>query len=267
MSIAKSLSPVVPANPVAPYLGGKRNLAKRLCAIINNVEHELYAEVFVGMGGVFLRRKFRPQAEVINDYSKDVSNLFRVLERHYSAFMDMMKFQLTTRAGFERLKATDPNTLTDLERAARFLYLQKTSFGGKVTGQNYGVSVGRPARFNLNKLAPMLEDLHERLCGVSIECLPYAEFIKRYDRPNTLFYLDPPYFNNEDDYGKNMFCQDDFTRLAQLLSRIKGKFIMSINDTPEIREIFQAFNQESVQTTYSLAKGKPKKAGELIITK
>ena len=252
--------------PAAPYIGGKRNLAKQIVARINSTHHTLYAEPFSGMGGVFFRRTYRPKAEVINDLSRDVITLFRVLQRHYPDFMGMLRYQLTSRMEFERLKATDPVTLTDFERAARFLYMQRTAFGGKVTGQSYGVCTERPARFDVTKLASKLEDLHERLSGVAIECLPYQEFITRYDRKHTLFYLDPPYFNCENDYGKGMFERQDFERLATILSGIKGKFIMSLNDVPEIRAIFANFNIEAVQTTYSLARKHTKKVGELIIT-
>lgn len=68
-------TPVDPVKPVAPYIGGKRNLAKRLVALIETVPHRTYAEPFVGMGGVFLRRRLRPPAEVINDWSRDIYNL------------------------------------------------------------------------------------------------------------------------------------------------------------------------------------------------
>jgi len=185
---------VKPAVPAAPYLGGKRNLARRLCQIIDATPHIAYAEPFVGMGGVFLRRTRRPKCEVINDLNQDVATFFRILQRHYVAFMDMLRFQLTTRAGFERLMRTDPSTLTDLERAARFLYLQRTAFGGKVVGRNFGMVMDGPARFDITRLGPVLEELHERLAPVAIECLPYATFIAKYDRPRTLFYLDPPYW-------------------------------------------------------------------------
>src|SRR3546814_13932379 len=105
------------------------------------------------MGGVFFRRRSAPKAEVMNDYSRDVATLFRVLQRHYVAFLEMMRFQITSRAEFERLTATDPNTLTDLERAARFLYLHRNAFGGKPSGQNFGVSMERTARFDVHNLA------------------------------------------------------------------------------------------------------------------
>lgn len=194
-----SLPPVTPVNPVAPWLGGKRNLAKRIVRILEDIPHQVYAEPFVGMGGVFLRRTSRPRTEVINDFSRDVANLFRILQRHYPQFLETLRFQLTTRAEFNRLVATDPETLTDLERAARFLYLQRTAFGGKVSGRTFGVSKDRPARFNLTTLEPDLEELHSRLSGVVIECLDYSAFIDRYDGPNALFYLDPPYRGSEND--------------------------------------------------------------------
>ncbi|SBW09077.1 D12 class N6 adenine-specific DNA methyltransferase [uncultured Alphaproteobacteria bacterium] len=267
MHMESTLSPIRAIHPVTPYLGGKRNLAKRLVAEIERIPHATYAEPFVGGGGVFLRRTSAPRAEVINDLNRDVATFFRILQRHYVAFMEMIKFQLTTRAEFERLVATDPDTLTDLERSARFLYLQRTAFGGKVSGRNFGVSPGRPGHFDVTKLGPLLEDLHTRLAGVVIECLPYASFITRYDRPETLFYLDPPYWGCEGDYGRHLFERADFERLADQLATLKGRFLMSINDTPEIRAIFAGFDLAEVSTTYTVAgRGNAKAAAELLIS-
>ena len=184
---------IKPIDPVAPYVGGKRLLAKCIRQRIEAIPHDTYAEPFVGMGGVFLRRRERPRLEVVNDLSRDVITFFRILQRHYAPFIEIIKFGITSRAEFNRLVETNPETLTDLERAARFFYIQRTAFGGKVSGRNFGVSPDRPGRFDVTKLSSMLEDLHTRLSGVVIECLPYSEFISRYDRPQTLFYLDPPY--------------------------------------------------------------------------
>ncbi|WP_119303583.1 DNA adenine methylase [Dongia deserti] len=221
----KSFREVEPARPVAPYVGGKRNLADRLVKRIERITHSVYAEPFVGMGGVFLRRRSAPAVEIINDRSKDVATLFRVVQRHYVPFTEMIRWQLTTRADFERLSRTDPETLTDLERAARFLYLQRTAFGGKVSGRNFGVSFQHPARFDLARVLPMLEALHERLNGVTIECLPFDAFIARYDRQGTLFFLDPPYWGSEKDYGAELFDRGCFAALAGQLAGIKGRFL------------------------------------------
>lgn len=262
------LTTISPTTPVAPWLGGKRNLAKRICALIDTTPCATYAEPFVGMGGIFLRRSTRPKAEVINDRGRDIANLFRILQRHYPQFLDTLRFQLTTRAEFERLVKVDPETLTDLERAARFLYLQRTAFGGKVSGRNFGVDKTRPGRFNLTTLEPMLEDLHSRLSGVVIECLDWSAFIPRYDGAETLFYLDPPYWGCEGDYGKAMFERADFQHMAELLAGIKGRFILSLNDVPEVREIFAAFVQAEVRTSYSISGKRNDPAGgraELLI--
>ncbi|MFB2530990.1 DNA adenine methylase [Paracoccus sp. p3-h83] len=247
------LTPIAPTAPVAPWLGGKRNLARRICAVLDATHCATYAEPFVGMGGIFLRRTARPRAEVINDRGRDIANLFRILQRHYPQFLDTLRFQLTTRAEFERLVAVNPETLTDLERAARFLYLQRTAFGGKVSGRNFGVDKTRGGRFNLTTLEPMLEDLHSRLAGVVIECLDWSTFIPRYDGEGTLFYLDPPYWGCEDDYGKAMFARADFQRLAEQLAEIKGRFVLSLNDVPEVRAIFAGFHLTEVRTTYTVS--------------
>ncbi len=254
-----------PVRTAAPYIGGKRFLSRRLVSRIDAHPCTTYAEPFVGMGGVFLRRTRKAPCEVINDISEDVANFFRILQRHYVPFMDMLRYQLTTRVGFERLMRVDPSTLTDLERAARFLYLQRLAFGGKVNGRNFGSSPGLPGRFDVTKLGPRLEELHERLAGVVIERLPYAEFIARYDRADTLFYLDPPYFGSEDDYGAGVFAREDFARLAEQLRAIAGRFILSINDTPEIRVIFAGFELEAVPVTYTLSAEGATPAAELII--
>lgn len=262
---AHSMRPVRPSRTPAPYIGGKRNLAKRICAIIETIPHTTYAEGFVGMGGIFLRRSKAPPAEIINDFSGDVANLFRILQRHYPQFIDTLRFQITSRREFERLQDCDPTTLTDLERAARFLYLQRVAFGGKVNGRSFGVSHGRPSRFNLTTLAPLLEEVHERLAGVVIENLTWQALIDRYDRPDTLFYLDPPYWGCEDDYGKEMFGRAEFADLADRLGRLKGRFILSINDRQEIRDIFERFDIEGARVNYSIAASGSHAAGELII--
>ncbi|NIX75375.1 DNA adenine methylase [Microvirga terricola] len=262
-----SMRAVEPVRPAAGYIGGKRNLARRLVERIENIPHQTYCEAFVGMGGVFLRRSHAPKSEVINDRSGDVANFFRILQRHYVPFVEMLRWQLTSRKEFQRLAATDPTTLTDLERAARFLYLQRTAFGGKVAGRNFGVSPIDPGRFNVTKLVPMLEDIHERLAGVVIECLDFEEFLDRYDRPYSLFFLDPPYFGSEDFYGAELFSRADYQRLVAALRRLKGRFLLTINDRPETRALFDGFTIEAVETTYTVSGGgRSQRVGEIIVS-
>jgi len=202
-----SFRAVTPIRPAAAYIGGKRRLGEQLARRIEAVAHETYAEPFVGMGGVFFRRRWAPRREVVNDVSRDVATLFRILQRHYPQFMETLKFQIASRAEFERLAASNPDTLTDLERAGRFLYLQRLAFGGKVAGRSFGVDTNGPSRFDVTKLGPLLDEIHDRLAGVVIECLPWPDFVARYDSPTTLFYLDPPYWGSETDYGAGVFSR------------------------------------------------------------
>lgn len=268
MSVSSPLLPAAPAAPVAPYFGGKRFLASRIIQRLAAIPHTSYVEPFVGMGGVFLRRPFRARAEVINDISGDVANLFRVLQRHYITLMDLLRWQVTSRDEFERLRAARGDTLTDLERAARYLYLQRLRFGGKPDGV-FGVGPSASARFDVGKLGPVLEAVHERLSGVVVERLPYGELIPRYDRPGTLFYLDPPYWGCETDYGVGLFAREDFEHLAEILAGVEGRFLLSLNDRPEVRRCFRRFGIEAVQTTYTIATshgGSSKKVGEVLIS-
>ena len=265
--VIESIEAVRPVSPAAGYQGGKRNLARRICALIASTPHDGYAEPFVGMGGIFLRRDGRPKAEVINDISGDVATFFRVLQEHYPYFIDMLRWRVASRSEFERLRALPPERLTDLQRAARFLYLQRLAFGGKVTGRNFGVDSRQGARFNVARIEPMLAEIHERLQGVVIEQLSFDQFLARYDRPGMLFYADPPYFGCEEDYGAGSFGPGDFARLAHFMRGARGKMILSINDTPEVRATFAGLTLLPFETTWTIgaATGGSKRVGELVI--
>ena len=130
----------------------------------------------------------------------------------------------------------------------------------------FGVAPTSGSRFSLARMEPILDAAHERLEGVVFESLDWAELIPRYDSPDTLFYLDPPYWGGENDYGKLMFERADFQRMADLLRDLQGKFILSINDVPEIREMFDGFHIEAVKLKYSISSGANTEASELIIT-
>ena len=259
---------VAPVSPVAGWIGGKKQLAKRLCALIESTPHRVYAEPFVGMRGVLFRRRLAAKVETVNDADRDVVNFFRILQRHYPQFMDTLKWQIASRAEFERLAAQPPELLTDLERAARFLYLQKLTFGGKAKGPTYAIDTHGPARFDLTKLGSTLEAAHERLCGVTVECLDWRDFLTRWDRPETLFYVDPPYHGTEN-YYRAAFPRADHEALSALLSGLKGRFILTMNDSPETRAIYGGLGKvEAVDLTYTAAGGRgAKRAGEIIVSR
>ncbi len=132
--------------------------------------------------------------------------------------------------------------------------------------RTFGVSCDRGSRFDIQKLAPVLKDIQARLASVVIENLDWIDFIDRYDQAETLFYIDPPYWGTEKYYGSNLFNRAQFALMAKRLNNIDGYFIMSINDVPEIRKLFEGFKITEVATTYSLGTNNAHKASELIIT-
>ena len=99
-----------------------------------------------------------------------------------------------------------------------------------------------------------------------IENKPYDQVIQRFDKPGTFFYVDPPYWDCEKDYGEGLFSKDDFGRLAALLGAVKGKFILSLNDTPGVRETFADFRIEAVKTRYSISGSSKQEAAEVLIS-
>ena len=245
------------------YLGGKSLLAKKIIPLIP--EHTCYCEVFCGAAWLLFKKE-ESEIEIINDINADLVTLYRVIKHHLEEFIRYFKWILVARDEFDRFKLEDPATLTDIQRAVRFYYLLKAGYGSRIESPSFSVSTLRHSNFNLLRIEEELSAAHLRLSRVYVENMPYAEVIKRYDRPHTFFYIDPPYHGCEDYYGHNIFSRDDFTRLRDLLSGISGKFIMSINDVPEIRDLFSSFRIEEVTTSYSVPGANKKKVvTELLI--
>lgn len=250
-------------SPLRGWLGGKYQLASR---IIDRIpEHTCYVEPFAGAAWV-LFKKSRSKSEVLNDISYDVVNLYRCVQHHLDALLDYIAPTLVSRAEFQRLMRTPPDTLTDIQRAARFLYIHRNSFGGKVVDNHFGTSTSRHPKYDIATIETELKLARKRLARCCIENLGYADVISRYDRVHTFFYIDPPYYDCEDVYGKGLFSKADFEQLAQQLANIKGKFLLSLNDRPEVREIFKAFNIETEQVRYSVALGKGDMFDEVLIS-
>lgn len=250
-------------SPIA-WLGGKSKLAKTIIARLP--EHTCYAEVFAGGASVFFQKE-PSKSEILNDINGDLVNFYRVLQNHLDEFVRQIEFALTSREEFNRWLQTPSNVLTDIQRAAKFYYLNKTAFGSAVKNPTWaaGVAGGKP-RLNPETMRARLEAGHKRLAKAYIENLPYADFIERYDRQTTLFYLDSPYDGMTNYYGNGIFFQSDFEKMRDIFKQIKGKFIFSINKTDNILKIFDGFNIEEVQTRYSIAKNQNQAVSELLIT-
>ncbi len=244
------------------YMGGKSLLAGKI--VSKMPEHTCYCEVFAGAAWLLFRKE-ESKVEIINDINTDLVTLYRVVKHHLEEFIRYLKWILVARDEFERFKAENPETLTDIQRAVRFYYLLKTGYASRIKNPTFSVAPSGKPRFNLLRIEEELSSVHIRLSRVYVENMHYADLIRRFDRPETLFYVDPPYYGYEDYYGEGIFNREDFKTLRDLLAAIEGKFILSINDMPEIRELYKGFHVEKADTMYTSSKNGNKRVSELLI--
>ncbi|HGY2893984.1 TPA: DNA adenine methylase [Enterobacter asburiae] len=247
--------------PIVPWIGGKRRLAKHILPLFP--AHTCYVEPFCGAAALYFL-KTPSRIEVINDINGELVNLYRVVKHHLEEFVRQFKWALVSRQIYKWLQDTPEETLTDIQRAARFYYLQKQAFGGKVAEHTFGTSTTSAPRFNLLRIEEELSMAHLRLSRTLIEHLDWHQCIERYDRPHTMFYCDPPYWGTEG-YGVE-FGLENYDHMAELARSTKGKMIISVNDIPEMRQAFNGLNIQTVDISYNLkVTGKPSPKKELVI--
>ncbi len=247
-------------SPLA-YIGGKSRLSKTIIDMIP--KHKAYCEVFAGAAWIFFRKPVS-KYECINDLDSELATFYRVLQNHLEEFLKQFKWLLSSREWFEDWQGQQQaGGLTDIQRAARYYYLQRLCFGGRVRGRTFGTGSLHPPRINLLRMEEELSAVHLRLSGVTIEHLSWETFIKRYDRPETFFYCDPPYYKCP--YYDHNLALDDFRQMAEVLSGVRGAFLLSINDHPDMRDVFQGFKIRPVGLHYTVSKGRQTAGSELLI--
>ncbi len=245
------------------YMGGKSLLAGKIISKIP--PHTCYCEVFAGAAWLLFRKE-ESKVEILNDINVDLVTLYRVVKNHLDEFVRYLRWILVARDEFERFKKENPETLTDIQRAVRFYFILKNCFSGRITNPSFSIRTSGQPRLNLLRVEEELSMIHLRLARVFIENRSYQSVLERFDKPKTFFYLDPPYYGIENYYGDGIFSREDYTKLCGILSGLKGKFILSINDHPRMRETFRGFGMARVKTKYGASPGKNKPVTELLIS-
>jgi len=243
------------------YVGGKSKVAAKIIAMFP--EHRTFLEVFGGAGHVLFAKE-PSSVEVLNDLDSDVVTFFRTCQRHHEELIRYLRFVVKSREWFDLLNAQDPKALTDIERSGRFFFLQRNAYAGAVRNRGFGYSVTEGSRFNPEHIPTLIENTHKRLARVQIEHLPWQELLKKYDRESTLAFLDPPYFGKQL-YNHN-FSRSDFIELEKRLRELKGKFVLTLNDLAEVREIFRRFHFREFDLAYTAQRVAGKRFCELLIT-
>lgn len=246
--------------PPISRMGGKSKLRKEIIKRIP--EHICYVEPFFGAGWIYFGKE-PSQVEVINDIDKELINLFRMIKYHAPEIERMLEYEFSGRDIFEEYKNMSIEYLTEIHRAVRFLYIISQSFGSKCEVYGYGTtSKPKPQIFYKG----VLGDIKERLRNTYVENLSFEKIFEKYDRTHTFFFCDPPYY--ETCGYENNFGEKEHLLLLELLKNVKGKFLLTINDHPQVREWYKDFNIEEIEVQYSICRENSgrKKFGELIIT-
>jgi DNA adenine methylase len=249
------------------WVGGKSRLRKQIISLLP--KHTCYVEPFAGAAWV-LFGKPPSDVEVINDIDQELVTFFRVIKQKPEEFIQSFELELVSRAEFERLASLDAETLTDIQRAHRFYYLIMAGWGGELKYPRFQTSISDGGHGNrligaLKTLKERITPVYDRLKTVIIENLDWRVCIDRYDRANSVMYIDPPYPDNGVNYAHNMRDWEEHRELAKRLHKAECKWILSSYDIPQIRELYPEKYVIPVQSTSGM---KAKKEGrERVINK
>ena len=244
------------------WMGGKSQLRQKIIRMMP--EHRCYVEPFFGAGWVYFG-KYLSKVEVINDINSELITFFKVVRNNWKDLIEIMKYDICSRELYDAMLNANVKAMTDIERARRFYYLIYNGFGGQFES-GFGYSKAQKPGFDPKNALRMIEQAHTRLRNTYVENLDYGTIIEKYDSKETLFFLDPPYYETAG-YGSGFDIYKQ-TRLCERLKELQGKFILTINDHETIRDLYKDFNVERVSVTYvvGINADSRKEYGELIIT-
>lgn len=247
-------------NSPIKWAGGKSRLRNKIIEMLPATPDYCYVEIFGG-GAWVLFGKPKSNVEVLNDIDQELITFYRVIRHQPEKFIESFDFELVSRAEFERLAESDPRSLDDIQRAHRFYYLIMAGWGGELNYPRFQTSISDGGHGNrligaLKHLRERIEPIHERLKTVIIENLDWQNCIDRYDRAETVMYLDPPYPGNGVNYFHNMRDWESHKIMARRLRNAKCRWILSSYDTDEIHRLYEGFNINHVKISSGLKTGR-----------
>lgn len=273
-------SEVITIKTPVSRVGNKSSILHILYAVFP-LKYNRFIDVFGGSGSVLLGKPEIHPFEVYNDFDRNLVNLFRCMKERTMAtirelgfcnlnsredFIAIRRFfeheqfsdwYLTEELGLTEIILPPPEAKElqelrkritedyDVRRAAMFLKLLRYSYSSSC--KSYA---SQP--FDIRKLFGLIQELENRMANVIVENQDFETLIRHYDRPDSFFYADPPYYSTESMYEVG-FGWDDHVRLRDTLKQIKGKFLLSYNDCPEIRELYEGFSIFDFSRTHSMA--------------
>ncbi|MHA1143680.1 MAG: DNA adenine methylase [Candidatus Helarchaeota archaeon] len=236
-------------NSPIKWVGSKRLLRQKIVSLFPS--HQCYVEAFFGGGSVFFHKK-PSRIEVINDNNQLLITFFRVIKDDLGIFLKKFEYALVSRDLFMEYRESNWNELDDIEKAFRLYYIIKCSYGGLFRFNKEGrcnspfaSTPDKKAKSSLFTGLDLVKKAHKRLQNAIIENLDYKDLMKRFDRPTTLFFLDPPY---DTDYSYGI--KFNYDELVKVLRGIKGKFILTLNR--DLVNKFSGFHVIPTEVNYSV---------------
>ena len=243
------------------WVGGKWELRPQIAKFIPQ-DIKQYIEPFGGAAWVLFFKERWARYEVYNDINNNLSNLFTIIKYHNDALCQELETMIPNEALFIKLR-DDYKPMTDIQKAARFLYLLQFSFSSQ---QSYFAASNKTHVTSMESMQNKIKAMSKRLANVLIINRDYSHVINKYDTDGTFFYLDPPYYN----YDKGLhsiYAEIEHSHLCNMLKNLKSRFLLSYNDDPFIRELYKDFHILPITKIHKFAntKGIPKKYNELLI--
>ncbi len=262
--------------PFVKWAGGKRQL---LDVLMKNVPPKFgtYIEPFVGGGALLF--ELEPKRAIISDTNYELINAYRVIRDNLEELIESLKNHLNEEDYYYRIRALDPSTLTPVERASRFIYLNKTCYNGLYRENSKGEFNVPFGRYKSPKICDEenLRSVSEFLRSVDIQILyqDYRETCKL-AREGDFVYLDPPYHPISKTSSFTKYTKEDFTREDQItLSEVfkeldrKGCYIMLSNSNTEfIKDLYRGFEIVELSANRSInckAEGRGKEKVEILV--
>lgn len=230
-------------HPPFPYAGGKRRLLKYILPLIP--KHHKYIEPFAGGLAVFLNKKPSP-VEVVNDINKEVATFYRYVQYHCPTLLEELEGYLHSRETFNLLLKNTGHT--ELQGVVRWFLLKVASFSG--FGDHYGRDKDTFRGYNRERHIPLIKELKDRLNHAYIESKDWEEVVRFFDAEDAFTYFDPPYCTGDSGIY-DAFSEFDMTRVRNRLDVMKGKWLLSCDNSPICREIFEGFKWIEIPIKYS----------------
>jgi DNA adenine methylase len=252
------------------WVGGKRQL---LPLIKENLPAQInrYLEVFFGGGALFFN--IEAQSSIINDINPELINVYQTIkDQHLELIKKLKKHKLKhSESYYYKVRALLPREMSRVERAARFIYLNKTCFNGLYRENSKGqfnVPCGRYTNPNIvDEENIQCLNKYFKETNVIIENMSYQDFLLKHAQAGDFIYLDPPYFplkkNSFTKYNKTDFLENEQIKLANLFKELdqKGcKLLLSNSNTSFIKKLYKDFKIIEVSATRAINSNGQKRA-------